>query len=154
MKFVSFDVRSEQLNMIQVPQELSGLIFDNLMALIEYGGKPAIFDHTYLVLMGNVDLWVLEDGGEWSKKSLVLQPSQMNLLNESIALVVLGTTQNGEVILAPRKLFSNYYILYYDLQKNDMRKVNVGVTSDHWFGKPYAELILIDKNESILHLET
>ncbi|KAF2595619.1 hypothetical protein F2Q68_00012492, partial [Brassica cretica] len=81
---VSFDVRSEQFNMIQVPKELSGLIRDNPMGFIEYGGKPAIFDQTYLIQMGKVDLWVLEDGGAWSTKSLVLQPCQMHLLNESI----------------------------------------------------------------------
>lgn len=104
--------------------------------------------------MGKVDLWVLEDGGAWSTKSLVLQPCQMHLLNESIKLLVRGTTQTDEVILAPCKLFSNYYLLYYDLRKNDLRKFNVGLTSDHWFGKPYADYILFDKNESILHLET
>ncbi|XP_013617966.1 PREDICTED: putative F-box protein At5g62660 [Brassica oleracea var. oleracea] len=144
---VSFDVRSEQFNMIQVPKELSGLIRDNPMGFIEYGGKPAIFDQTYLIQMGKVDLWVLEGGGAWSTKSLVLQPCEMHLLNESIKLLVRGTTQNDEVILAPCKLFSNYY-----LRKNDLRKVNVGLTSDHWFGKPYADYILFDKNESILHL--
>ncbi|CAF1921556.1 hypothetical protein HID58_095565 [Brassica napus] len=150
----NFDVRSEQFNMIQVPKELSGLIRDNPIGFIEYGGKPAIFDQTYLIQMGKVDLWVLEDGGAWSTKSLVLQPCQMHLLNESIKLLVRGTTQTDEVILAPCKLFSNYYLLYYDLRKNDLRKFNVGLTSDHWFGKPYADYILFDKNESILHLET
>ncbi|XP_020871675.1 LOW QUALITY PROTEIN: putative F-box protein At5g62660 [Arabidopsis lyrata subsp. lyrata] len=107
---VSFDVRSEEFSMIQGPPVVPA--YGESVGFIEYGGKPAVVDHTILEQTGLVDLWVLEDAGKWSRKSLVLQPCQMHLVDNNIPLMVQGTTQNGEVILVPLLLISPYYILY------------------------------------------
>ncbi|CAL9244622.1 unnamed protein product, partial [Arabidopsis halleri] len=107
---VSFDVRSEEFSMIQGPPVVSA--YGESVGFIEYGGKPAVVDHTILVQTGLVDLWVLEGAGKWLRKSLVLQPRQMHLVDNNIEFTVEGTTQNGEVILAPEPLISPYYILY------------------------------------------
>ncbi|ESQ47119.1 hypothetical protein EUTSA_v10028181mg [Eutrema salsugineum] len=155
---VSFDVRTEEFNMIK---DLPDEIYKD-MGLIEYGGKPAIFDQTDLQYTGLVDLWELGDGGEWSKKSLVLQPCQMHLFdhNDDIdELVVEGTTRNGEVVLTAYAWKFPRYVLYDDLQKNDIRKVIIRRIPDHWFGKPddyyfCSYIKFMDKNESIMHLET
>ncbi|CAA7035068.1 unnamed protein product [Microthlaspi erraticum] len=113
--------------------------------------------------MGSVDLWVLllEDGGKWSTKSLVFQPCQRHLVGRYMSLHVHGTTQHGEVILAPFKLVSPYYILYYDVQQNDLRKVGIRGIPDHWFGKRdkvYTTLSfyfsIMDTSESIMHLKS
>lgn len=53
---------------------------------IEYGGNVAVFDFTYLLVNGKVDLWVVEDAKkkEWSRKTLVLQPSHVHLVTDNI----------------------------------------------------------------------
>ncbi|VYS71198.1 unnamed protein product [Arabidopsis thaliana] len=90
---VSFDVRSEEFSMIQGPLKVSA--FSESVGFIEYGGKPAVFDYTIMKQTGLVDLWVLEDAGKWSRKSLVLQSCQMHLVDNDIEFNVEGTTQNG-----------------------------------------------------------
>uniref|UniRef100_A0A1J3J133 Putative F-box protein n=2 Tax=Noccaea caerulescens TaxID=107243 RepID=A0A1J3J133_NOCCA len=113
---VSFDVGTEEIKEMELPYSFSTIdgVKARHMGFIEYGGKPAILDHKRLVPEGLVDLWVLEDGGRWSKKPLALQPCQMHLVDKDVSLTVQGTTQNGEAILAPFYLVSPYYILYYD----------------------------------------
>ncbi|ESQ31658.1 hypothetical protein EUTSA_v10005275mg [Eutrema salsugineum] len=151
---ISFDVRSEEFNMVQTP----GL--GKYVGFIEYVGKPTVFDHTHLRQNGLVDLWVMEDdGGSWSKKSLVLKPCQMHLVNgitDLDHLYVESATQNGEIILVPRPMPSPNYFLYYDPQKNHLRKVNVsGIFGHDGFGKVYIFFKHMDKSgESIMHLET
>ncbi|XP_023643408.1 putative F-box protein At5g62660 isoform X2 [Capsella rubella] len=152
---VSFDVRSEEFNMFQAPRVLPELGWP--VGFIEYAGKPTIVDHSLLNSLGLVDLWVLEDAGKWSTKSLVLKLCQMHLVDKDIDLTVEGITQNGEVIFAHRPLIYPSYILYYDLQKNDLRKVRIRGIPLHWFNKPDASLYSffkhMDKSESIMHLE-
>ncbi|KAG7639259.1 F-box/LRR-repeat protein [Arabidopsis thaliana] len=157
---VSFDIRSEQLTIIPVPREIhldEVVPAVTMMAdLIEYGGKIAIFYHTNLKDEGSADLWVLEDTGksEWSKKTLVLQPCQRHLV-EDIESIVKGTTQDGKVILAPVEMHSRFYILYYNLQSNDLRKVEIKGVPDSWFDKEcYFDLNSMDKSESFIYLET
>ncbi|XP_006280508.2 putative F-box protein At5g62660 [Capsella rubella] len=151
---VSFDVRSEEFKMIQGPPLVSAF---KPIDFIEYGGKPSVFDHTRLRRKGLVELWVLEDAGEWSRKSLVLQPCQMHLVNKYTKWKVKGTTHNGEIIFAPLLLCSPYYILLYDVQKNDLRKVRIRGIPKHWFRKPDTNLFFyfefMDDSESIMHLE-
>ncbi|KAL1203903.1 F-box protein [Cardamine amara subsp. amara] len=132
--------------MNQVPHVVSEL--GEYAGFIEYGGKPAIFEHTNLGLNGYADLWVLEDGAKWSTKSLVLQPCQKHLLNNSIPLIVQCTTQNGKVILVPFSgLGSPTYIFYYDLSKVEIKGMPEGLIN--WS----CSLKLMDKSESIMHLE-
>ncbi|KAJ4883533.1 hypothetical protein Rs2_33626 [Raphanus sativus] len=96
-----------------------------------------------------LELWRLEDGEEWSRKSLALKPCQRHLLDDpnSMDLTVHGTTQNNEVILAS---LIPCFLLYYDLIKNDLRKLNIirPTTPDQWC------VTVMDKCESIMHLKT
>ncbi|KFK27961.1 hypothetical protein AALP_AA8G453800 [Arabis alpina] len=148
---VSFDVRSEEFSMIQTPRDVTEIT--KSMGFIEYGGKPAILDHSDLVDNGSVELWVLQDGGKWSRKSPVLQPCHMHLVNNISGVLVQGTTRNGEVILEPLSEPFHCCILYYDLQKNDLRKVEIRGIPDQEFTDPSIDLKLMDKSESIMHLE-
>ncbi|CDY45864.1 BnaC02g22560D [Brassica napus] len=99
--------------------------FQNV-GLLEYGGKPTLFDQTNLKDKGVVALWSVEDAGskKWSCKSLVVQPSQLHLVN-TITFNVKGTTQNGKVLLIPKDFLFPFHILSYDIQKNDMRKIEI-----------------------------
>ena len=83
--FVSFGVKSEEFNMIQVPRRDGDELLERFqnVGLLEYGGKPTLFDQTNLKDKGVVALWSVEDAGskKWSCKSLVVQPSQRHLVN-------------------------------------------------------------------------
>ncbi|CAH2038904.1 unnamed protein product [Thlaspi arvense] len=135
---VSFNIRSEEFNMIQVPPRDGDedLNFTNNLGILERGGK------------GVVALWTLEDVGskKWSCKS------RMHLVS-SITFLIRGTTQKGKVLLKPEKLLSPFHILCYDLQSNDMRKIEIKGIPDHWFGVDknslVANLMFMDQSESV-----
>ncbi|KAG7535206.1 F-box associated domain type 3, partial [Arabidopsis thaliana x Arabidopsis arenosa] len=137
---VSFDVMSEEFKWIQGPPVASAFM---PMGFIEYCGKPSVFDHSHLKRKGSVDLWVLEDAGKWSKKSLVLQPCQMHLVDKKLSYKVKGTTRNGEIILAPFLLRSPYYVLYYDPKKNDLRKVRIRGIPAQWLRNDHSVLYFL-----------
>ncbi|XP_010478006.1 PREDICTED: putative F-box protein At5g62660 [Camelina sativa] len=104
----SFDVRSEEFNMIQVPDVLHN--FGGSLNFIEYGGKPAISNTADFKEKGLLDLWILEDAaGKWSRKPRGLQPCQMHFVDDIDYIYVEGATQIGEVILAPKPMSSPYY---------------------------------------------
>ncbi|CAA7061293.1 unnamed protein product [Microthlaspi erraticum] len=152
---VSFDIGSEEFRTIQIPS-IEGLIKD--VTLIEYGGKLTVFDHTHLTNEGKFFLWVLEDAGnkEWSRKTLVLKPTQLHLVND-IIFTVKGTTQSGKVLLIPDLLLSPFHILCYDLQNNDMRKIDIIGIPNHWLFRATHirfDLMFMDQSESIMHLDT
>ncbi|CAA7036074.1 unnamed protein product [Microthlaspi erraticum] len=115
---VSFDVGTEEFKKMELPYSLSTIdgpqgVKDRHMGFIEYGGKPAILDHNRLVPKGLVDLWVLEDGGRWSKKPLALQPCQMHLVDNDVAFM--GTSfQLAEMVkfnMTPNHVCSFYITL-------------------------------------------
>ncbi|KAG2281721.1 hypothetical protein Bca4012_050234 [Brassica carinata] len=143
--FVSFDVKSEEFNMIQVPRRDGDELLERFqnVGLLKYGGKPTLFDQTNLKDKGVVALWSVEDAGskKWSCKSLVVQPSQMHLVN-TITFNVKGTTQNGKVLLIPKDFLFPFHILSYDIQKYDMIKIEIrGMCVDVMF---------IDQSERVI----
>ncbi|XP_010513048.1 PREDICTED: F-box/LRR-repeat protein At2g40920-like [Camelina sativa] len=155
---VSFHIRSGEFKMIQVPRrdgdELRSRVTD--VSLIEYGGKVTLIVQSNLREKGRLDLWAVEDAGsnKWSRKTLVLQPSQLHLVNNDTIFKVNGTTQNGKVFLIPENLFSPFHILCYDLQSNDMRKIEIKGVPDHWFSKDKMNVIvtLMDHSERLLNV--
>ncbi|KAL1205261.1 F-box protein [Cardamine amara subsp. amara] len=118
---VSFDINSEEFSIVQVPED----IFWAKTGFIEYDGKVALLHYTYLEKEGVMELWVVEDAEKnmWSSKTLVVHPAQMRMI-DSISLNVLGTTRNGQVILAPEDT-NLFNIFLYDLQKNHIRKIEI-----------------------------
>ncbi|CAH2038890.1 unnamed protein product [Thlaspi arvense] len=151
---VSFDIRSEEFNMIPVPYD------ENVrnMALLEHGGKVTLFDQTNLKDMGVVALWTLEEARskKWSCKSRVLESSQMHLVN-SIAFKIRGTTQKGKVLLKPEEFLSPFHILCYDIQSNDMSKIEMEGIPNSWFSLdkgPAFDLVFMDQSESVMEWET
>ncbi|KAG7594451.1 F-box associated interaction domain [Arabidopsis thaliana x Arabidopsis arenosa] len=160
---VSFDIRSEEFKMIQVPLKEGDVRLHKAIekvCLIEYGGKVTVFDHTYLEDKGTVNLWVLEDvrNKEWLGKTLVLQPCQLHLV-KNVRLEVKGITQSGKVIMTPYNLFYKFYILCYDLQSNDMREIKIKGILYHWFPKKgeflatQFSLMFMDESESVMYLK-
>lgn len=159
---VSFDFRSEEFSMIQVPRKPGTMLprRRRCVTQIDHGGKVAVFDFTYLKRRGTVDLWVMQDWRkkEWLRKTLVLQPSQMHLVIWSDTYIVKGTTLQGKVILVPRKLVSPFYFLCYDLQTNDLTRVDIRGIPKRWFRKHesdiYCDIEFMNSSGSIKYLET
>ncbi|KAF8108072.1 hypothetical protein N665_0115s0081 [Sinapis alba] len=149
---VSFDIRSEEFNMIHVPK---GVRNHDDLTLLEYGGKATLFDQTSLRDKGEVALWTVEDVGSKEWKSLVLKPSQLPLVN-SITFKVNGTTQNGKVLLVPTEFVSPFHILCYDIQSNDMRKIEISGIPDRWFNmdeeaEVRVDVMFMDQSESLIY---
>ncbi|CAH8313005.1 unnamed protein product [Eruca vesicaria subsp. sativa] len=116
-------------------------------------------------------LWVMEDeeNNIWSKKTLVLHPSQMNMVktnhaDRSYYLRVHGTTRNGDVILAPHNLTHEvrygwikffpqgttlFYVLLYNIQKNHLRKVEIKDGSN-CFLNGRCDVIGLDDTENLM----
>lgn len=165
---VSFDVNTEEIIVQQVPKNAE---WWPLVDLIEYGEKLAILHFSCLQREGKTKLWVLEDAmkNRWSKKTMVLHPSQLNILKmhigDNMSLRVLGTTRKGEVILVPRvktdygpgvvmlepQIRAYFYIFLYDLQKNDMRKVEIKETPNRYLTNT-CDIDGFDDFESLLYL--
>ncbi|CAA7050108.1 unnamed protein product [Microthlaspi erraticum] len=155
---VSFDIGSEEFETIQMPPIE---VTSDKVRLIEYDGKLTVFEHTHLMEKGKVHLWVLKDVGnkEWSRKTLVLKHSQFHLVDfdRGIGFDVKGTSQSGKVLLIPKYFCSPLHILCYDLQSNDMRKIDIKGIPEHCFSNgryEFVDLMFMDQSESILYLET
>lgn len=156
--FVSFDVKSEEFNMIQVPPRDGDQLLERFqnVGILEYGGKATLFDQTNLKEKGVVALWSVEDAGsnKWSCKNLVVQPSQQHLVN-TITFHVKGTTQNGKVLLIPKNFVFPFHILSYDIQNNDMRKIEIRGIPDRWFNMDEhsdvrVDAMFMDQSESVI----
>ncbi|KAF3488691.1 hypothetical protein F2Q69_00057069 [Brassica cretica] len=155
---VSFNISSEEIRLLQKPEDV--FWHGYYVNLIEYAGKIAIFGHANLVKDGVMKLWVMEDEEKniWSRKKLVLHPSQMNMVlnnnaNSPYYLKVHDTTRNGEVILAPHNKFRRvihgpihvlpqgttlFYVLLYNIQKNHLRRVEIEEGSNCFLNKRWA----------------
>ncbi|KAG2256799.1 hypothetical protein Bca4012_053703 [Brassica carinata] len=155
---VSFDIRSEEFNMIQVPKLHEDASEDTPdLTLLEHGGKATLCDQTNLRDKGVLALWTVEDvrNKKWSCKSLVVQPSQLPLV-DSITFRVKGTTQSGKVLLIPKDLISPFHILSYDLERNDMRKIEISGIPDFWYNMEeeddlHFDVMFMDKSESLIY---
>lgn len=108
---MSFDVRSEKFDMIEMPWGSTWW-----GKLIPYEGKLACVNK----YMNNdaITLWVLEDA-KWLCKHFA-EPSYPHL---NIICSIHGITDGGEFIYVPYVLKSSFYILYYDPKKKSYRKV-------------------------------
>ncbi|WZZ75686.1 hypothetical protein YC2023_087056 [Brassica napus] len=168
---VSFNISSEEIRLLQKPEDV--FWHGYYINLIEYAGKIAIFGHANLVKDGVMKLWVMEDEEKniWSRKKLVLHPSQMNMVlnnnaNSPYYLKVHDTTRNGEVILAPHNKFRRvihgpihvlpqgttlFYVLLYNIQKNHLRRVKIEEGSNCFLNKRWA-VIGLDDTENLMHL--
>ncbi|KAJ4899864.1 F-box/kelch-repeat protein [Raphanus sativus] len=166
--FVRFDISSEKISVLQKPENAYWSRY-YYTEIIEYDGRIAILDHADLVRNGVMELWVMEDEekNRWSRKTLVLHPSQLNMIKthivQNMRLTVQGTTRNGDVVLAPQHIFRTgpdqltvltqvttlFYVFLYNLQKNHLRKVEI--KSNRYNTKRW-DVIGFDDIENLMHL--
>ncbi|KAJ4903116.1 F-box/kelch-repeat protein [Raphanus sativus] len=164
---VCFDICSEEISMFQVPEGNAPWHFALYTELIEYGGRVAVLYNEDFDERGVMELWVRDDAEKnlWSKKTFVLDPSQMHLLN-GIRFRVQGTTRNGEVILVPQntsrnpttcemivedKTTTRFHLFLYNLQNNHLRKVEIKDTSNRYLTNMW-DIIGLDDVENLRYL--
>ncbi|XP_023644434.1 F-box protein At1g30790 [Capsella rubella] len=141
---VRFDVRSEKLDLIQVPEDTD--IVDE-SSLVNYNGKLGsveLDDDDMMVL------WVLEDVKK-QELSLGMEcdlPSEWNGLVKGYVSLK-GETHSDEVIMVSSRLISSepFSVLYYDFYRESIRRVVVeGLVDDefrrvHGIGKRTREVL-------------
>ncbi|KAL1205780.1 F-box only protein 8 [Cardamine amara subsp. amara] len=158
---VSFDIMSEEFNMIQVPRKVGDvlIILKVRAILINYGGKVAVFDYTYVRRNnGKLDIWVMEDWRkkEWSMKTLALQPSQVHFITRNNWRPKVISLKDN-VMWIPQKLTSPFYYFYHDLRINDLKKVEVKGIPARYFSKPertrYFDIEFMDSGENIFEFK-
>ncbi|KAJ4910939.1 F-box family protein [Raphanus sativus] len=130
-RIVRFDVRTENIKVIKVPEE-SDLSRTFPSTLLNYKGKLGGVDYPYnkSVMMR---LWILEDAEkqEWSSMTCVL-PSELKYLLGSY-VVSKGDIHNGELMVFHPWSWSSTQIFfwYYDFKKESLiRKLKVVVDGD------------------------
>ncbi|VVB00162.1 unnamed protein product [Arabis nemorensis] len=144
---VSFHIRSEEFKTIQAPHRDGDELHEGIFSasLIEYCGKVTIIDQTNLRNKGLLDLWVVEDAGNnhWSRSYIwSMKPCSISKL------------QHGKLFLIPRDCFFPFHILCYDLQSNDLQKIEIKGVPDDWSNKSNKEesdihVMLIEMSESL-----
>ncbi|AEE84248.1 F-box and associated interaction domains-containing protein [Arabidopsis thaliana] len=157
---VTFDFSSEEISILQAPEDIRWFKSNP----IEYYGKVALLNLSDLKRECTMNLWVMEDVEKnmWSEKTLVVHPSQMDIV-KSTSLRVAGTTRNNEVILVPHNIrytltgevivepqnTTLLYIFLYDLQKNLMRKVEIKEPPYH---TKFWDVVGLDDVENFMYL--
>ncbi|XP_023639581.1 putative F-box protein At5g44220 [Capsella rubella] len=121
ISFVSFDVKSEQFNLINRPGDGGYL---GLTIMMRYEGKLGIIS-TYMNIKDSLVFWVLEDAmkHEWLKK--VIDFTDPWPLHQKYRFVDFNDDA-GEFVLAPCSWCEPpYYVYYYDPKTNILRKVPI-----------------------------
>lgn len=114
---ISFDVSSEEFNVIRLPEDIR--------YLVNYNGKIALPRQSNSTL----NLWILEDASkqDWTKVSLLV-PSWTDLVGTQ-RFGFKGTISTGELIFTSLHYPCSskpFFFISYDLKENNAKKVVVG----------------------------
>lgn len=123
---ISFDLRSEDFNVIKLPDDYKLQQFGNL---VNHSGRITIVSHGY---SGPMDLWVLEDAckEEWSKVAAVV-PFIENIVETDQKVMFRGILRTGEIILAQLPSPNPFFFFCYDPKEQNARKVMIeGIGDD------------------------
>ncbi|KAG7593587.1 F-box associated domain type 3, partial [Arabidopsis thaliana x Arabidopsis arenosa] len=141
MVLVCFDVRSEKLSFINAPKDV--VQWGRKAVFIEYKGKLASIVRGPYDRFHSFDLWILEDveKHEWSKQTCVFPSSVWDDV-ECGKMYFPGTNKAGEIIMAPKRLSSDFrpfYIFYYNVETKNIRRVRLlGIGDSEEFRRSYG----------------
>ncbi|CAL9247337.1 unnamed protein product, partial [Arabidopsis halleri] len=156
---VSFDVRHETFNIINVPSKILPMGYKNMWlattgvptdkTLINYKGKIGVVEDPR---EGSFRMWVVEDAEkeEWSMNTFHLPESVVGL-----DFKVMNAFYTGEICLVRKELTDPFCLFYYNLDRKSMRSVTIE-------GLPISKLKRVrnlyvtvsDHYESFMFLET
>nr|XP_043618542.1 F-box protein At1g30790-like [Erigeron canadensis] len=138
---VVFDVHSEEFQFIQMNDDLISDSEDTV--LMEHDGHLAIVDHQG-VTNGEVNaiqmrVLIDEKDGKWVKKCVKI-PEKHSEMKDRQRFIFTGTTFTGEMIFAERKLVNPFHVFFYDIKKNEAKKVKIcGLTE---FDFSYSNVLM------------
>ncbi|KAG2327972.1 hypothetical protein Bca52824_010700 [Brassica carinata] len=155
---VSFDVRLETFNIINVPSKLVPIGYKSMWneiwwtkltdkTLINYGGKIGVVENPR---EGSFRLWVVEDAEkeEWSMNTFHLPVSF-----DSFDFKVMNTFSTGEICLVPKELLDPFCLFYYSLEKKSMRSVTIeGLPISDFKHAQSLSVTVSDHYESLMSL--
>ncbi|KAL1187940.1 putative F-box protein [Cardamine amara subsp. amara] len=125
---MSFDVRSEKLELIKGP-----CTFRSFSKLTKYEGKLAVIFFEKKI-MGIIGLWVLEDASkeQWLKKTFAIPPFRQFFRLQMFR----GTDPDtGEIIFTPNYVHASASlssVVYFDLKKKSVREFEIeGATEQY-----------------------
>ncbi|AEE85703.1 F-box and associated interaction domains-containing protein [Arabidopsis thaliana] len=107
LSLISFNLRSEEFNVIKFPKDVKHIWSSNL---VNYNGKIALTSYS---CNGTLDLWVMKDDAskqEWFKDTL----------------------STGELIFAPCFITDPFFFICYDLKEKSARKVVIEGLGDDY----------------------
>ncbi|ESQ28773.1 hypothetical protein EUTSA_v10019461mg [Eutrema salsugineum] len=105
-----FNVRSEKFSVIYNPEDL---VIRSDSTLVNYKARC-------------LELWVLVDAEkhEWSRHIYALPSSWKNVVAQALIFVV-GVISTNEFVLSPCYLVDPFYVFYYNIEKNTIRRVEI-----------------------------
>lgn len=148
---MSFDVRSEKLDLIKGPCN-----FRSFSKLTNYEGKLAVIFYEKKV-SSIIGLWVLEDASkeEWSKKTFVLPNLAASATNSHILRFHKFRTTDadtGEIIFTPTFVHSSLSsAVYCDLKNNRVRNFVKEGTTEHYI-RCHADSVSSTQVENLMFL--
>ncbi|CAH8268385.1 unnamed protein product [Arabidopsis lyrata] len=156
---MSFDMRSEEFTLIELPLE-AGIVWNTSPAnLMNYKGKLAVFEYSSVLNSGSMDLWVVKDAGksQWSnKKTIDLPIFQTRSLAMSNGVLIHATNHSCEIRLSSKEInIHKPHSVIYDLEKNKItRHIQVMNLFDSFCICKFLDVTFWDDIESIMYLET
>ncbi|KAG7560579.1 F-box associated domain type 3 [Arabidopsis thaliana x Arabidopsis arenosa] len=155
---MSFDLTTEEFNLIELPIEACIVWNTRRANLMIYGGKVAVFEYSRLMTECILDLWVVEDArkSEWSHKAFVLPSHQLMQSLCFDELLMHNTCRSGELRLSAGSFDKTKVSMHviYDLDKNRViRGVVIGSLHPKFSGTGFLHTTLWDDVESIMCLK-
>ncbi|PWA74657.1 F-box domain-containing protein [Artemisia annua] len=137
---VSFDVNREVFHFISLCDDISN---SEETVLMELDGHLTIVDHQGLTSGGKnvIQMLVLTDvkDGKWVKKRVEI-PAKYSEINDRQRFKFSGTTFSGEMIFAEKSLVNPFHVFFYDIKKNEARKVEICGLTDFEFS--YSNVLM------------
>ncbi|KAL0713941.1 hypothetical protein Bca4012_020919 [Brassica carinata] len=124
---ICFDIRSEKFKFI-VDEAFKDIKYPS--TLINYKGKLGILHPNASGFMeeratGFV-LWVIDDieNHKWCKKTIIFPSSWWSLV-AGTRFHIVGTTGDSEIMFSPSVVSMPFYIYYYNMETNSIRRVEI-----------------------------
>ncbi|KAI7727374.1 hypothetical protein M8C21_008109 [Ambrosia artemisiifolia] len=146
----AFDVHREEFRFFEMGDDV---IFNSEESvLMEHDGCLTIVDHQGFA--NGVDsgllMWILVDekDGKWVKKRVEI-PAIYSEINDRRRYLYTGTTLSGEMIFAEKSLVSPFFVLFYDIKKNEVKKVEICGLTDFEFKFGHVLMNVTSVNEHV-----
>ncbi|EOA25566.1 hypothetical protein CARUB_v10018911mg [Capsella rubella] len=152
---MSFDMRSEEFTLIDLPLEADIVWNTRAANLMNYKEKLAVFEYSNTLNNLSMDVWVVMDAGksQWSDKKTYVLPN-FQTLAMSNRLLIQATSHSCEIRLSKEDIYRPRSAIY-DLEKNKItRHIQVMNLFDRFCISPLLDTCFWDDIESIMYLET